>query len=267
MTFGRYAILVGLGALLVSGCATGEAEPGGGLDWVSRPREAKVRAIVLHHTGADLESSLRILSGLDPARRVSAHYLVTDEPAPRILALVPEDRVAFHAGVSHWRGVAGLNEGSIGIEIVNLDGNTHDYPEAQVRAVAGLVAELASRHGVGARDIVAHSDIAPGRKVDPGLRFPWERLHRLHGIGTWPSAEAIAAERARQSPLPSPAEFRELLRRWGYPVGSSAQWDKADRVALAAFQRRYRPSRVDGERDDESALLLRALLATYPEEP
>lgn len=254
-------------ALLVAGCATGDAEPGGGLGWVSRPRSGKPTVIVLHHTGADLPSSLRILSGKDPERRVSAHYLVTDESPPRVLALVPEDRVAFHAGVSHWRGASGLNETSLGIEIVNPDGNRRDYPEAQVEVVAKLVADLAARHGIQARNITAHSDISPGRKVDPGALFPWERLHRLHGIGTWPSPAALAAERARQSPLPSPLEFRGLLARWGHPVGTSPGWDKADRDALSAFQRRYRPSRVDGERDDECALLLRSLLASYPDKP
>ena len=254
-------------ALLAAGCASGEAGPGGGLEWVSRPRSSKPSLIVLHHTGADLASSLRILSGKDPDRRVSAHYLVTDESPPRVVALVPEDRVAFHAGVSRWRGVDGLNESSIGIEIVNPDGNARAYPEAQVEAVAKLVAELASRHGIGARDVVAHSDVSPGRKVDPGSLFPWERLHRLHGIGAWPSTESIEAERARRSPLPSPAGFRELLARWGHPVGTAPGWDKADRDALSAFQRRFRPSRIDGERDAESALLLRALLATYPDQP
>lgn len=254
-------------ALLLAGCATGEAGPGEGLDWVSRPRVGKPSLIVIHHTGADLASSLRILSGRDPSRRVSAHYLVTDESPPRVVALVPEDRVAFHAGVSRWRGVDGLNETSLGIEIVNPDGNTHPYPDDQVEAVANLLADLVARHGLGARDVVAHSDISPGRKVDPGSRFPWEKLHRLHGLGAWPSPESVEAERLRQSPLPSAAGFRELLARWGHPVGSSPGWDKADRDALSAFQRRYRPSRVDGERDAESALLLRALLATYPEGP
>lgn len=253
--------------LLAAGCVQREPAAGSGLEWVSRPRSVSPSVIVIHHTVADLPSSLRILSGRDPARRVSAHYLVTDESPPRVLALVPEDHVAFHAGVSHWRGVDRLNETSLGIEVVNLDGNLHDYPEAQVEALAKLVLAVARRHGVRPRDIVAHAEIAPGRKVDPGTRFPWERLHRQHGIGTWPSPAALAAERAREAPLPSPGEFRGLLAAWGYPVGTSAGWDRADRDALAAFQRRYRPSRVDGQPDREGADLLRALLATYPESP
>jgi N-acetylmuramoyl-L-alanine amidase len=235
--------------------------------WVSRARTEKVRHVVIHHTGCDLESSLRILSGRDADRRVSCHYLVTDESPPRVVALVPESRVAFHAGESHWRGRAGLNATSVGIEVVHPDGNLADYPQAQVEAVAALVVDVVARHGVDPRDVVAHSDIAPGRKVDPGTRFPWERLHRRHGIGTWPSDVALAAERAREAPLPHPGTFRQLLAAWGYPVGVSAGWDAADGAALAAFQRRYRPSTVDGRPDRECADLLRALLATYPDTP
>jgi len=254
-------------ALLGGGCNSlpEETAPGGGLAWVSRPRVGRITHIVVHHTSSDLARSLSLLSGLDPSRRVSAHYLVTDESPARVVALVPEERVAFHAGVSHWRGLEGLNEVSVGVEIVNPDGNLHPYPETQVAAVAELLDRLVRRHAVEPRNLVAHSDIAPGRKVDPGALFPWERLHRERGLGTWPSEAHLRAERDRDTPLPSPAESRNLLRAWGHPVGNGPHWDDADRAALAAVQRRYRPGRVDGVMDAESAAILRALLATYPD--
>lgn len=252
---------------LLAGCASGiEPEPGSGIGWVSRERKGKVEHLVLHHTGVGLAESLRILSGRDPERRVSSHYLVTDESPPRVIALVPEGRVAFHAGVSYWRGRQGLNETSVGIEIVNLDGNAHPYPEAQFLAVAELCAAIVRRHGIDPRDVVAHSDIAPGRKVDPGRLFPWERLHREHGVGPWPTPANLAKAKAgADSPAPpSPAELRGLLADWGYAVGSSPGWDDADRQALAAFQRRFHPARVSGQPDAETVRRLRALLAGGP---
>lgn len=248
-------------ALLLGGCASPEPKPGSGLAWVSSERQEPVRFLVIHHTASDLQSSLRILSGLDPERRVSSHYLVTDENPPRVIALVPEERVAFHAGVSHWRGQHGLNRSSIGIEIVNLDGNIHDYTEAQVELIGRLCSDIVLRHGIRPENVVAHSDIAPNRKIDPGTRFPWERLHRVYGVGAWPDAKALIAP---LPPAPPPvAEFRALLKAWGYPVGQGASWSEADQHALAAFQRRFRPARVDGQPDVESAVLLQALVSQY----
>jgi len=258
--------LAGL-ALLTAGCATDGDEPGGGVGWVSSPRTEKVTHVVLHHTVAGLGESLRILSGREPGRRVSAHYLVTDESPARVIALVPEDRVAFHAGVSRWRAREGLNGVSIGIEIVNPDGNAHAYSDSQVAAVGGLLEDVIRRHAIDPRDIVAHSDISPGRKVDPGALFPWERLHRERGIGPWPPADRLRAEHGSGAALPSPSEMRSLLGRWGYRVGVGPGWETADRDALAAFQRRYRPSRVDGAPDPETAAILRVLLAAYPDTP
>lgn len=254
-------------ALLKVGCASGEVAPGGGVGWVSQPRTERVTHIVVHHTAVGLAESLSILSGRDPGRRVSAHYLVTDESPPRVVAIVPEDRVAFHAGVSRWRGRDRLNAVSIGIEIVNPDGNRHAYPESQIAAVATLLDELIRRHAVDPRNVVAHSDVSPGRKVDPGVLFPWERLHRERGIGTWPAADRLRAELGSGAALPSPSQARSMLGKWGYPVGTGPAWEAADRNALAAFQRRYRPSRVDGILDVESAAILRVLLAAYPDSP
>lgn len=259
------ALLALIAALLSGGCASwGEPRPGSGLGWVSRERKERVTHLVIHHTGTDTGRSLRILSGEDPERQVSCHHLVTDETPPRVIPLVPETRVAFHAGVSHWRGRDGLNEVSVGVEIVNPDGNSHPYPEGQFQAVARLCAEIVARHGIDPRNVVAHSDISPGRKVDPGSLFPWRRLHREHGVGPWPSDDALARASRETPALPGPAEIRSLLARWGHPVGKSRGWDEQDARAMDAFQRRFRPSVMGGAPDEESVRILRALLSPSP---
>lgn len=265
--FIRPSMLALLLALPGVGCVSDAPRPGGGIDWVSRPRSERITHIVVHHTSSDLSQSVAILSGRDPARRVSSNYLITDEVPARILALVPEDRVAFHAGVSGWRGRSGLNDCSVGIEIVNPDGNLHPYSESQATAVGDLLESLVRRHGIEARNIVGHAEVSPGRKVDPGSLFPWERLHRQRGLGTWPRGDLLQAELARGVPLPSPEESRALLRRWGYPLALGSGKATGERDALAAFQRRYRPARVDGAMDGETAAILRALLATFPDTP
>jgi len=242
--------------IALAGCASSEPETSG-LAWVSRERTRPVSHIVLHHTAADLPTSLRILSGQDARHRVSCHYLVTDEPSPRIIPLVPEDRVAFHAGESHWRGVDNLNEVSLGIEIVHPSGDASAYPEAQVLAVAQLVRQLAERHGVPPMNVVAHSDIAPGRKVDPGRFFPWERLHREHGVGAWPDPARVAS--LRDAAPPSPRHLAALLRLLGYKVDASSP--RSVETAVAAFQRHWRPDKVDGQADRETVARLRALLS------
>lgn len=253
-TFAERACLL-LVALSLGGCAGG-GSASAGLGWVSRERTRPITHVVLHHTAADLPTSLRLLSGQDARHRVSCHYLVTDEPSPRVIALVPEDRVAFHAGESHWRGVDNLNESSLGIEIVHPDGDSSAYPEAQVAAVGRLVRELVDRHGIPPRNVVAHSDVSPGRKVDPGRHFPWERLHREHGVGAWPDPGRLAA--FRDGATPDPRHLAALLRLMGYKVDAGSA--RSVEASLAAFQRHWRPDKVDGKADRETVARLRALL-------
>ncbi len=138
-------------------------------------RKLPVSLIVLHYTG--MESGAAALARLrDPAAEVSAHYMVEEDG--RIFALVDEDKRAWHAGVSVWRGETDINSASIGIEIVN-GGHDHglpDYPAIQIAAVIELLRDIMARHGIGPEGVVGHSDIAPGRKQDPGEKFPWDKL-------------------------------------------------------------------------------------------
>jgi N-acetylmuramoyl-L-alanine amidase len=211
------------------------------------PRTEPVDVLVLHYTELPLKESLDILR--DPARplRVSAHYVLAEDGA--VYRLVPEECVAWHAGRSHWRGRDLLNGSSIGIEIINLHGDRHDYPPAQIAALIALCREIIARHpAIAARNVVGHSDVAPRRKIDPGLRFPWSTLAQA-GVGLWPRIGAAPIE----------GDLQPALQRFGYPP-----LDGPDGLAtsdiVASFQRRFRPGRADGVADRETRALLADLL-------
>jgi N-acetylmuramoyl-L-alanine amidase len=209
-----------------------------------RPADAAIDVLVLHYTELPLKDSLDILCDGAREHRVSAHYVLAEDGT--LYRLVSEDCVAWHAGRSHWRGREALNATSIGVEIVNLHGDRHDYPRAQIAALIELCRGILARHpAIVPRNVVGHSDIAPKRKMDPGLRFPWATL-ALSSIGLWP--------RAATAPLEG--DVQAALERFGYPpaVGVTT----ADIVA--SFQRRFRPSRVDGIADPQTRALLASLL-------
>ena len=209
-----------------------------------RPADAVIDVLVLHYTELPLAESLAILRDDTRPQRVSAHYVLAEDGT--LYRLVREEQVAWHAGRSHWRGHEALNATSIGVEIVNLHGDRHDYPEAQVAALIELCHGIIARHpAIAARNVVGHSDIAPKRKIDPGLRFPWATLAAA-GIGLWPRPGAAPVE----------GDVQAALERFGYPpaVGVTT----ADIVA--SFQRRFRPARVDGIADPETRALLGDLL-------
>ncbi len=209
-----------------------------------RPAGTAVDVLVLHYTELPLKESLDILCDGAREHRVSAHYVLGEDGTP--YRLVPEERVAWHAGRSHWRGREALNATSIGVEIVNLHGDRHDYPAAQIAALIGLCRGILARHpAISARNVVGHSDIAAKRKIDPGRRFPWQTLAAA-GIGLWP----------RPGAKPLEGDVQAALERFGYPPASDVTM--ADIVA--AFQRRFRPARVDGIADPETRALLADLL-------
>lgn len=203
-----------------------------------------IDTLVLHYTELPLDRSLDILCDEARPHRVSAHYVLGEDGA--LYRLVPEDRVAWHAGRSHWRGREALNTTSIGVEIVNLHGDRHDYPEVQIAALVDLCHGIIARHpAIVPRNIVGHSDIAPKRKIDPGLRFPWAKL-AARGVGLWP----------RPGARPLEGDAQTALQRFGYP--SAVDVTTAD--IIATFQRRFRPARVDGIADPETRALLADLL-------
>lgn len=225
----------------------------------SEARKVPVQALILHHTGGNLAGSYEVLQGRKSSHRVGIHYLVTDENPPRVIAMVPESKVAYHAGKSGWRQFDGLNQPSIGIEIINLDGNIHPYPAAQQELVAKLCADILRRHpSILPTEVLAHSDIAIGRKIDPGLLFPWADF-AARGIGAWPLQADVEAF-LKTSAKVDAAEVRRLLLTYGYAVESG---DAGLKLALEAFQRHFRGKKVDGLADAETVALLRALVKRY----
>ncbi|MET4697062.1 N-acetylmuramoyl-L-alanine amidase [Constrictibacter sp. MBR-5] len=216
-------------------------------------RPAGVDMLVLHYTG--MRSGRDAIDRLrDPAARVSAHYVVEEDGT--VFRLVPEERRAWHAGVSFWQGRRGLNDVSVGIEIVNPghEWGYRRFPDEQMRTVEALSLQIIARHGIPADRVVAHSDIAPDRKQDPGELFDWPALARA-GVGLWPDMEAVPA-------APAPVDAIQAgLAAFGYDCPHTGQLDAATQVVLTAFQRRFRPARMDGQPDAECLARLGRLLA------
>jgi N-acetylmuramoyl-L-alanine amidase len=207
-------------------------------------RQSAVDVLVLHYTELPLDESLKVLRDDKRPNRVSAHYVLAEDGTA--YRLVPEDRVAWHAGRSYWRGHEALNGTSIGIEIVNLHGDRHDYPDVQIAALVELCRDIIGRHpAIEPRNVVGHSDIAPKRKVDPGLRFPWAKL-AASGIGLWP----------RPGAAPLGGDMQAALQRFGYPPAG----DVTTADIVASFQRRFRSAKADGMVDAETRALLADLL-------
>ena len=215
--------------------------------------------VVLHYTGMETgEGALQRLC--DPEAKVSAHYLVEEDG--RVFRLVPEERRAWHAGKSWWKGERDVNSVSIGIEIVNPghEWGYRDFPDAQVEAVIGLLDDIRGRWSVPNDRILGHSDVAPDRKEDPGELFPWKRLAQA-GHGLW--FEPI--------PAPGPAlgvgdeglgvyALQAGLHRLGYEPRPSGKYDDETATVVRAFQRHWRPERVDGIADGETRARLMGIL-------
>jgi N-acetylmuramoyl-L-alanine amidase len=217
--------------------------------------------LLLHYTG--MTSTAAAIERLcDPAAKVSSHYVV--EEHGNVLQLVPEARRAWHAGLSSWNGVSDINSCSIGIEIAN-PGHSYgypDFPESQITAVTALCRDIVKRHRIRAERVLAHSDVAPQRKLDPGEKFPWARLHRA-GVGAWVTTSPI-----RPGPRPAPgdsgpdvAELQTALRRYGYGIEATGVYDDLTEAVVTAFQRHFRVECIDGRADQSTIETLRALLA------
>ncbi|BDG71128.1 N-acetylmuramoyl-L-alanine amidase [Roseomonas fluvialis] len=200
--------------------------------------------LVLHYTG--MRSGAEAIERLrDPAAKVSSHYVVEEDGA--IFRLVPDHRRAAHAGISHWRGHTALNARSIGIEIVNPghEWGYRAFPALQMAAVCDLCLDILARHPIPPRNVVAHSDIAPDRKQDPGELFDWEGLAR-NGVGLWPGADPPAPDKGATLPL---------LGAIGYRTDLSLP------VLVTAFQRHWLPGRADGIADDATRARIAAVAA------
>lgn len=224
-----------------------------------------IELLVLHYTGMQSEEGALDWLCCEESR-VSCHYFVFSDG--RIVQSVPESRRAWHAGVSSWRGLDDLNSRSIGIEIAN-PGHEFGYvpfPEAQIEAVIALARDIVVRNAIKPRDVVAHSDIAPARKQDPGELFPWKRLAQ-HGVGIWAEANAFpgGASLGPGDDGPAVSALRQALAAVGYGVSPDGAFDDALTQVVIAFQRRFRQQRVDGLADVSTIETLQALLAAERE--
>jgi N-acetylmuramoyl-L-alanine amidase len=215
----------------------------------ARPDGAAIDILVLHYTG--MRTAEEALTRLcDPVARVSAHYTIDTDG--RIYRHVPEERRAWHAGVSFWAGERNVNARSIGIELVN-PGHEFGYvpfADAQIGALIDLSSGIFARHAVVPHRVVGHSDVAPPRKTDPGELFPWKELAQ-YAIGIWPGASPPAGE----APF---ARVAEMLSQFGYGVPPAVDWSLQS--VIAAFQRRFRPEKIDGVADPETVARLAALV-------
>ncbi|MEQ1549132.1 MAG: N-acetylmuramoyl-L-alanine amidase [Chakrabartia sp.] len=213
-------------------------------------RLAPISLLVLHYTGMqDAASAIARLA--DPEAKVSAHYVVAEDG--QIVRMVAEDKRAWHAGRSYWRGTTDINSASIGIEIVN-PGHEFGYrpfPEAQIDALIPLVAEIVARYKITRGNIVGHSDIAPARKEDPGELFPWAQLAKLRLALPRPTKNLM-------DPHWTDGGFLLALERFGYDVADGP-------AAIRAFQRRFRPELIDGVIDGECRAILLGLLLPKPQ--
>jgi N-acetylmuramoyl-L-alanine amidase len=215
--------------------------------------------IVLHYTG--MRTGRVAIDRLrDPEAKVSAHYVVEEEG--RVLRLVPEERRAWHAGVSFWKGRTNLNGVSIGVEIVN-PGHEFGYrpfPEAQVAAVIALMDDIRGRWTIEDNMIVGHSDVAPDRKADPGELFPWKRLAQA-GHGYWAEVPAAPGEPLAEGATGAGVfALQAGLTRLGYDCAPSGEYEPRTTNVVRAFQRHWRQERVDGVADGETRSRLIALL-------
>jgi N-acetylmuramoyl-L-alanine amidase len=217
--------------------------------------------IVLHYTGMDSASGAEDWL-CNAASEVSSHYLVHEDG--RVVQMVRESDRAWHAGVSSWHGLADINSRSVGIEIANPGHRFGypDFPSGQIDAVIALCRGIIARHTIRPEQVLAHSDVAPSRKIDPGEKFPWPRLHAA-GIGHLVEPAPIGeGTRLGAGDRGEPVEkLQAMLAEYGYAVEASGEFDSVTSTVVASFQRHFRPALVDGIADRSTIETLRALVA------
>lgn len=228
-------------------------------------QDYREKFIIVHYTAINKETSIKALTNND----VSAHFLVTDDPLDPVYSLVPENKRAWHAGVSQWKTRTNLNDSSIGIEIVNL-GQSHGefvpYKDFQIKNVAVLLRYLVDKYEIPATNILGHSDIAPQRKPDPGALFPWRELYMKYNLGMWYDE---ATKNMYQNSLYTTFstipiyEIQQEFKKFGYGIETTGYYDEQTKNVVKAFQQRFRPYLYDGTVDVETYAILKALNEKY----
>lgn len=221
--------------------------------------------LLLHYTGLPtVARAIEVLS--DPRCKVSCHYVVDEDG--RITQMVAESMRAWHAGLAVWKGETDINSASIGIEVHNLGhaGGYPDFQSRQMQAVRDLSRDICARHAIAPQAVLAHSDVAPSRKCDPGEKFDWAWLAAA-GIGHWVSPQPIR-DPARALALGASGPAVELMQRrlsaYGYGIEATGEFDLATEFVIKAFQRHFRPARIDGRYDGSTEATLECLIAALP---
>ena len=245
--------------------------------YVATGKNERIQFIVVHYTATDNVGSIKELT----SSRVSSHFLILDEDDNKIYSLVPLEQRAWHAGTSSFRGRTNINDTSVVIEIVSdgiareyrPDPNPYhpydhyvDYKPVQIEKTAQIIKYVAEKYNVPARNIVAHSDIAPSRKKDPGAKFPWKELYDKYNIGAWydetDKQEFMDEEKFKATSI---REIKDELRKYGYEINRLDEWDKESKDVVYAFQLHFNPKNATGEMDLETFAILKALNKKYPD--
>lgn len=240
-------------------------------------QDERVRFLVLHYTALDNDKSLNVLT----TQQVSAHYLVPNDFTDSIYILVDETKRSWHAGQSYWKGINNINFSSIGIEIVNegyyvgeiTESNPngwyfYGYPNMQIKKVAALAKNIIDRYKIDPVNVLAHSDVAPQRKQDPGPKFPWKQLYQDYGIGAW-YEDAHKNIYLPKFPYDQIENFEFIqtvqsdLNKYGYEIQKTGVWDDQTKKVIMAFQYHFRPERCDGVMDAETWAILQSLILKY----
>ncbi len=247
----------------------------------AKGQDERIRYLILHYTAMDNEPSIRVLTN----NEVSSHYLISDINNDTIYALVDETKRSWHAGASFWKGVNNLNFSSVGIEIVNkgyttdatVTGNPDlavasryffDFPEFQIKKIAELSKDIIERYKIDPVNVLAHSDIAPQRKHDPGPKFPWKMLYQKYNIGAW-YEEHQKTMYFSQFPYDQVDSYtfilsvQQDLEKYGYEIQKTGMWDEQTKKVITVFQYHFRPERYDGIMDMETWAILKALILKY----
>lgn len=220
--------------------------------------------LLLHYTGMKTGQEAQDWLCV-PESQVSSHYLVHEDG--RVVQMVQESKRAWHAGISVWANETDINSRSIGIEIVNggHPAGMPDFPSVQIQAVIELCRDCVERHQISPERILAHSDVAPSRKIDPGEKFPWQTLHE-QGIGHWVEPSPIGGGRYFQrGEAGAPIEaLQSMLSLYGYGIEITGEYCAATEGVVSAFQRHFRPAKVDGVADSSTIETLHRLLSALP---
>ncbi|KTS72219.1 N-acetylmuramoyl-L-alanine amidase [Pantoea stewartii] len=241
---------------------------------VSLAQNQRIRFLIFHYTAVDNATSLKLLTG----ENVSAHYLISDHVDTStkktiVYKLVSEDKRAWHAGTSNWNGRTNLNDSSVGIEIVNLGFKKnffgkkiwYPYSQHQIKTIAALANDIILHYGITPDNVLGHSDIAPLRKEDPGILFPWKKLAAL-GVGAWPDPEKVKyyLHGREKNQSVDVSKMQKLLSQYGYDrIPQSGELDEATQKTISAFQMHFRPSKFDGKPDAETEAIAMTLIHQY----